>query len=213
MKFPYNDLVLEHFKNPRNVGKMEDADGKAMVGSPACGDMVAVYVKVDAATLTIIDAKFESYGCASNIATGSIITELAKGKTLEEAKKISWREASDALGGLPKIKAHCSVLAVEGLREAITNYEEKHGLVVEKVPTTEETIKRRLKNVMNPLTGLDIVRGELLKEIRIEDGVVTLWVDLPGNHIFANNIREEIKEKIETMWDVKEVKIKFTEGV
>jgi nitrogen fixation NifU-like protein len=213
MKFPYNDLVLEHFKNPRNVGKMEDADGKAMVGSPACGDMVAVYVKVDAATLTIIDAKFESYGCASNIATGSIITELAKGKTLEEAKKISWREASDALGGLPKIKAHCSVLAVEGLREAITNYEEKHGLVVEKVPTTEETIKRRLKNVMNPLTGLDIVRGELLKEIKIEDGVVTLWVDLPGNHIFANNIREEIKEKIETMWDVKEVKIKFTEGV
>jgi nitrogen fixation NifU-like protein len=213
MKFPYNDLVLEHFKNPRNVGKMEDADGKAMVGSPACGDMVAVYVKVDAATLTITDAKFESYGCASNIATGSIITELAKGKTLEEAKKISWREASDALGGLPKIKAHCSVLAVEGLREAITNYEEKHGLVVEKVPTTEEAIKRRLKNVMNPLTGLDIVRGELLKEIKIEDGVVTLWVDLPGNHIFANNIREEIKEKIETMWDVKEVKIKFTEGV
>lgn len=213
MKFPYNEKVLEHFKNPRNVGKIEDADGKSMVGSPACGDMVAVYIKVDAATKTITDCKFESYGCASNIATGSIITELAKGKTLEEAKKITWKEASEALGGLPKIKAHCSVLAVEGLREAITNYEEKHGLVVEKKPTTEEVIKRRLKNVMNPLTGLDIVRGELLKEVKIEDGVVTLWIDLPANHIFANNIRDEIKEKIETLWDVKEVNIKFTESV
>lgn len=213
MKFPYNEKVLEHFKNPRNVGKIEDPDGKAMVGSPACGDMVAVYIMVDAATMIITDAKFESYGCASNIATGSIITELAKGKTLDDAKKISWKEASDALGGLPKIKAHCSVLAVEGLREAITNYEEKNGLVLEKKPTTEDTIKRRLKNVMNPLTGLDIVRGELLKEIKIDEGVITLWVDLPGNHIFANNIREEIKEKIETLWDVKEVKIKFTESV
>ncbi len=77
---------------------------------------------------TISDIKFESYGCASNIATGSIITELAKGKTLEEAKKINWKTASEALGGLPKIKAHCSVLAVEGLRGAIQNYEERHGI-------------------------------------------------------------------------------------
>ncbi len=89
MKFPYNDLVLEHFKNPKNVGKIDDPDGKAMVGSPACGDMVAVYIKVDEATRIISDIKFESYGCASNIATASIITELAKGKTIEEAKKLN----------------------------------------------------------------------------------------------------------------------------
>jgi NifU-like protein involved in Fe-S cluster formation len=113
---------MEHFRHPRNVGEIEDADAKAVEGSPACGDMVAVYLKVDPDELRIRDIKFESYGCASNIATGSIITELAKGKTLEEAKQIGWEEASDALGGLPPIKTHCSVLAVEGLRAAIQNH-------------------------------------------------------------------------------------------
>ncbi|MCX6652104.1 MAG: iron-sulfur cluster assembly scaffold protein [Methanomassiliicoccales archaeon] len=209
MKFPYGEKVLEHFKNPKNVGKIEDADGKAIVGSPACGDMVAVYLKIDPNENRIVDAKFESYGCASNIATGSIITELAKGKTIEEAKKISWQQASEALGGLPKIKAHCSVLAVEGLREAITNYEEKHGLIKEREPTTAELVKRRLKNVMNPLTGLDIVRGNLIKEVKVEEGVVKISVDLPESHIFASNIKEEVNERIETLWDVKKVEISF----
>ena len=134
MKFPYNEKVLEHFRNPHNVGKIENPDGKAIEGGPACGDMVSVHIKVDDKTKKIEDIKFESYGCASNIATGSIITELAKGKTLEEAKKITWKQASKELGGLPAIKAHCSVLAVEGLRSAIRNYEEKHGLVTEKKP-------------------------------------------------------------------------------
>ena len=87
MKFPYSEKVLEHFRNPRNVGKIEDPDGKGLEGSPACGDMVAVYIKVEPETKIIEDIKFESYGCASNIATGSVITELAKGRTLEEAKK------------------------------------------------------------------------------------------------------------------------------
>src|SRR5512137_2606080 len=103
MKFPYGEKVLEHFKNPKNVGKIENADGKAIVGSPACGDMVAVYLKVEEKEHRITDIKFESYGCASNIATGSIITELAKGKTIEEAKRISWQQATDELGGLPPI--------------------------------------------------------------------------------------------------------------
>ncbi len=213
MRFPYNEKVLEHFKNPRNVGKIENPDGKAMVGSPACGDMVAVYLKVDESTHKIQDVKFESYGCASNIATGSIITELAKGKTIDEAKEISWQQASDELGGLPKIKAHCSVLAVEGLREAITNYEERHGLIKEKAPTTVDVIKRRLKSVMNPLSGLDIVRTNLLKDVQVNDGVVSIAIDLPENHIFATNIREEIQEKIETLWDVKEVRLTFAESV
>ena len=110
MPLPYSDLVMEHFKHPQNVGRIDDADAKATEGSPACGDMVAVYLKVDEDRHVITDIKFESYGCASNIATGSIITELAKGKTLDEAKAISWQQASDALGGLPPIKTHCSVL-------------------------------------------------------------------------------------------------------
>ena len=140
MRFPYTETVLEHFRHPRNVGKLEDADGKAIEGSPACGDMVAVYIDVDPETSKIKAIKFESYGCASNIATGSIITELAKGKTLEQAKRITWKQAAEALGGLPPIKAHCSVLAVEGLRSAIQNYEERHGLVKEQEPTAVQLV-------------------------------------------------------------------------
>ncbi len=211
MKFPYSEIVLEHFRNPRNVGKIEDADGKAVEGSPACGDMVAVYIKVDPETKRITDIKFESYGCASNIATGSIITELAKGKTIDEAKKITWKQASEALGGLPPIKAHCSVLAVEGLRAAIENYEERHGLIKEKKPTTVEVVRKRLRRVMNPLTGLDLVRTNLVKDIEVKDGTVRVVVDLPSDHQFANNIREEIVEKIEPLWDVNEVIVEFTE--
>ena len=211
MKFPYSETVLEHFRHPQNVGKIENPDGKSMEGSPACGDMVAVYINVDEKTKKISDIKFESYGCASNIATGSIITELAKGKTIDEAKKITWKEASDALGGLPKVKAHCSVLAIEGLRAAITNYEEKHGLVTKREPTTVETIRKRLKKVINPLAGLDLVRTNLVKDIQKTNGTVRVAIDLPKNHQFAGAIKEEIDEKIEPLWDVDEVIVDFTD--
>ena len=211
MPLPYSEIVMEHFRHPRNVGRMDDADAKAVEGSPACGDMVAVYLKVDPAEQRITDIKFESYGCASNIATGSIITELAKGKTLEEAKQITWKEASDALGGLPPIKTHCSVLAVDGLRAAIQNYEERHGLVKERVPTTVEVVNKRLKHVMNPVTGLDVVRTRLVKEVEISEGTVRVVIDLPADHQFAANIREEITDKIEPLWDVDKVIVEFTE--
>lgn len=210
MKSPYNETVMEHFRHPHNVGSIENPDGKATEGSPACGDMVSVTIKVDETTKRLEDVKFESYGCASNIATGSIITDLAKGKTLDEAKNISWKQASDALGGLPPIKAHCSVLAVEGLRSAIRNYEELHGLVMEKIPTDVDVIKKRLKKVMNPLSGLDLVGTNLVKDITIKDGVVTVSIDLPSDHQFAPNISEEIMDKIEPLWDVKSVEIQFT---
>ncbi|HUV56623.1 MAG TPA: iron-sulfur cluster assembly scaffold protein [Dehalococcoidales bacterium] len=211
MRFPYSETVLEHFRHPRNVGKIENADGKAIEGSPACGDMVSVYINVDPKTNTLSDVKFESYGCASNIATGSIITELAKGKTLDEAKKITWKEASEALGGLPKIKAHCSVLAVEGLRSAIENYEERHGLVKERKPTTVETVRRRLKKVMNPMAGLDLVRTNLVRDIKIKNGTVRVVIDLSPDHQFVSAIKEEITEKIEPLWDVNKVAVEFTE--
>jgi len=210
MKIPYSEKVMEHFRNPRNVGRMEDADAKAMEGSPACGDMVAVYIKVDGESKRISEISFESYGCASNIATGSIITELAKGKTLEEAKQISWQQAADELGGLPALKAHCSVLAVDGLRAAIENYEERHGLIKERVPTTVEILRKRLKRVMNPMAGLDLVRTDLVTSILLEDGVATVELALPAEHQFAANLREEVKEKIEPLWDVDEVIVSFT---
>ena len=211
MKFPYSETVLEHFRHPRNVGKIENADGKAIEGSPACGDMVSVYINVDPKTKTLTDIKFESYGCASNIATGSIFTELAKGKTLDEAKRITWKDASEALGGLPKIKAHCSVLAVEGLRSAIENYEERHGIVKDRKPTTVEIVRKRLKKVMNPLSGLDLVRTNLIQDIKVKDGAVRVVVDLPADNQFASAIKEEIVEKTESLWDVKEVAVEFTE--
>jgi len=211
MAFPYNDIVLEHFKNPRNIGKIENADGKAIEGSPACGDMVSLYIKVDPETKVITDIKFESYGCASNIATGSIITELAKGKTIDEAKKITWKQASDALGGLPAIKVHCSVLAVESLKSAILNYEEKHGLIKNQEATTEEVVRKRLKKVMSPITGLDMISSKIVKEVEVKDGVVRIVVDLPETHQFANSIKEEVVEKIDSLWDVKKVVIEFTE--
>jgi len=211
MPMPYSELVMEHFRHPRNVGRIEDADAKSIEGSPACGDMVAVYLKVDPEGLRINDIKFESYGCASNIATGSIITELAKGKTLEEAKAISWKQASEALGGLPPIKTHCSVLAVDGLRAAIQNYEERHGLVKERVPTTVEIVRKRLKRVMNPVVGLDLVRTKLVRDIEVADGMVSLVIDLPADHQFANSIHEDVREKIEPLWDVDKVVVEFTD--
>ncbi len=210
MTLPYSDIVMEHFQNPRNVGRIEEPDGKAIEGSPACGDMVAVYLKIDGETHRIEDIKFESYGCASNIATGSIITELAKGKTIEEAREITWQEASDALGGLPPIKTHCSVLAVDGLQAAIQNYEERHGLVKEQVPTDESEIRRRLKHVMNPQVGLDLIRTRTVESVALADGTVRIVLDMPADHQFANNIREEIVEKIEPLWDVNTVEVTFT---
>jgi NifU-like protein involved in Fe-S cluster formation len=210
MKTPYTEKVIEHFKNPRNVGRMKNPDGKSTEGSPACGDMVSVYIQVDDETKVITDIKFESYGCASNIATGSIITELAKGKTIEEAKKITWKHASEELGGLPPVKAHCSVLAVEGLRAAIKDYEERHGLITVKEPTTVEVVQKRLKHVMNPLTGLDIVKTELISDIQVQEGTVTVTVDLHEDHQFAPAIKEDITEKIEPLWDVTKVFVVFS---
>ncbi|NLG50592.1 MAG: DUF59 domain-containing protein [Chloroflexi bacterium] len=211
MPVPYSEIVMEHFRHPRNVGRIENPDAKAVEGSTACGDMVAVYLMVDEESQRITDIKFESYGCASNIATGSIITELAKGKTLEEAKEISWQQASEALGGLPPVKTHCSVLAVDGLRAAIQNYEERHGLVTEQKPTTLEELRRRLRHVMNPAVGLDIIRTKLVEDVSLENGVARVLLDFPADHQFANNIRDEIIERIEPLWDIERVEVEFTE--
>ncbi len=207
MSFPYTKKVLEHFMHPHNVGKMKDPDAMAAEGSPACGDMVKLYLKVDEETKQIDDIKFESYGCASNIATGSIITDLAIGKTLDEAKKLNWKSAAEALGGLPPVKVHCAVLAVDALRTAIENYEHQHGLLKDKIPTTEEIVLKRLSRVINPLAGLDVVKTKLVQKVKVADGVVTVYVELPPRHQFANNVKNEIAERIEPLWDIQKVKI------
>ncbi|MGC8832333.1 MAG: iron-sulfur cluster assembly scaffold protein [Thermoproteota archaeon] len=118
---PYSRRILELFRNPKNFGRMEDATVSAMAGSPACGDMIAFYLKIDE-NMIITRASFESYGCAANIATASMLTEMVKGKRLEEAWKIGWKDVADEVGGLPSVKFHCGVLAVGALRRAIREF-------------------------------------------------------------------------------------------
>ena len=114
---PYSEEVMEHFKNPRNVGKIEDADGIGEVGNAKCGDIMKMYIKVKDNIIT--DVKFNTYGCASAIATSSIATELIKGKPIEEALKLTNKAVVEALNGLPPVKIHCSVLAEEAIKAAI----------------------------------------------------------------------------------------------
>ncbi len=119
----YSETVMDHFTNPRNTGIIEDADGVGEVGNPVCGDMMTFYIKVKDNVLE--DVKFNTFGCVAAIAVSSIVSEMAKGKSLDEAKKISKRAVAEALDGLPKNKMHCSNLGAQALALAIENYEEK----------------------------------------------------------------------------------------
>jgi nitrogen fixation NifU-like protein len=116
----YSEKVMEHFKNPRNVGEMENPDGVGRVGNPVCGDVMELYIKVKDGT--IVDAKFKTFGCAAAIATSSMVTEMVKGKSIKEALKISNKAVVEALDGLPAAKVHCSVLAEDVLKAAIEDY-------------------------------------------------------------------------------------------
>jgi len=119
----YSNKVMEHFRNPKNVGEIENPDGIGHVGNPVCGDIMELYIKVKDGR--IVDAKFKTFGCGAAIATSSMVTELVKGKTIEEALKISNQAVVEALGGLPPIKMHCSVLAEQALKKAIDDYLKK----------------------------------------------------------------------------------------
>ena len=116
----YSTLVMEHFANPRNVGEIEDADGVGKVGNPVCGDIMNMYIKVENNVIT--DVKFKTFGCGAAIATSSIATEMIKGMTIDEALRLTNEAVAEALGGLPKVKMHCSVLAEQAVRSAIDDY-------------------------------------------------------------------------------------------
>ncbi|MCX5799124.1 MAG: Fe-S cluster assembly scaffold protein NifU [Proteobacteria bacterium] len=123
---PYSDKVMDHFMNPRNMGEIEDADAVGEVGNPACGDVMKLYLKIE--DNKIVDAKFKTFGCGAAIASSSITTELIKGKTVDEALKLSNEAVAEALGGLPPAKRHCSVLAEDALKVAIEDYKKRKGL-------------------------------------------------------------------------------------
>ncbi|MGD0236966.1 MAG: Fe-S cluster assembly scaffold protein NifU [Syntrophorhabdales bacterium] len=124
---PYSDKVMDHFMHPRNMGEIENASGVGEVGNPACGDVMRLYLKIEDGK--IVDAKFKTFGCGAAIASSSMTTELIKGKSIDEALKLSNEAVSEALGGLPPAKQHCSVLAEDALRAALEDYKKKQGTV------------------------------------------------------------------------------------
>ena len=208
MVIKYSELVIKHFKNPHNVGTIENPDASATEGSPACGDQLTVYLKVNPETQLIEDIKFQSYGCASNIATASIITDLALGKTLEQAKGITWKQAADELGGLPPIKMHCSVLAVDALRSAIKNWEHKYlGKEIDD-SLNKKNIVKELQKVIYGKIGVDIVSLKLLKYIGVDEkNNVLLEIAVKKDDPFLDDVKHEINERLENFPDIASVKI------
>jgi len=132
----YNQTVMDHFRNPRNVGVIEDADGVGEVGNPLCGDMMTIYLKI--ADDHIQDIKFQTFGCGSAIAVSSMLTEIARGKSLDDAKNITNKDVAEALNGLPKNKLHCSNLGADALQAAIKNFEARQAGIAQPEPKRKE---------------------------------------------------------------------------
>ncbi len=212
MVLKYSKKVIEHFKNPRNVGIIEDADAVGEVGSPVCGDMVTVYLKIDEKTKKIVDIKFQSFGCASNIATASVMTELVKGLTIEEAKKFDWKKIYEELDQLPPTKIHCSVLAVDGLKKAIENWEIKKGIKKVENKKLKEKINEELNKIIHPtlkkglidLNKIEVVEKnsgnkEFLIKLKIKENEEE-WKDF-----FINEIKEHL-EPLKVKYELKIIK-------
>ena len=135
MAMAYSEQVRDHFANPRNVGKLEDADGVGEVGNAVCGDIMKMYLKIEDGI--IVDVKFNTFGCGAAIATSSMATELIKGRSIQDALKLTNQAVVEALGGLPPVKLHCSVLAEEAVKAALKDYYERRGLPVPEECLTE----------------------------------------------------------------------------
>lgn len=187
----YSSKVIEHFEDPRNLGTLEDADASAKVGSAVCGDIVKYYLKIE--NERIKDIKFKSYGCASNIATSSILTEIVKGKTLKEAKKVGFKDVEKELGGLPNVKMHCAVLSTNALQIAIAKYEVKKG-----IRRIDEAFCRKvLQGVMDPITGENIFEAKKVEAVHVKDSEVIIKLTITEASESAENIRKDIREAFE----------------
>ncbi len=188
MRIGYSKKVLEYFRNPKNIGRMEDASVVATVGSVACGDMIKLYLKI--VNDKIEKATFESYGCAANIATSVAVTELARGKRLDDAKKISYKDIEDFLEGLPRTKIHCAVLSVEALKIAILKYEIKEG----RVRFDENVAKRLLHGVLDPMSGKSIISSDKFRGLKVKDKDVEIILSRIDDKALREDIENQIRE-------------------
>lgn len=187
----YSRKVLQLFLNPKNVGEIESPSVTAKAGSPACGDMIKLYLKIE--DDKIVDAKFRTYGCAANIATASMLTEMIIGRPIEEAKKIKFKDLVEALGGLPQIKYHCAVLAAEGLRQALAKWDVIQG----KRRIDESFVKLILAAVIDPLTGESVLHGHKYLGCEIEGKKVRIKLAIPRDSEEAIVFEDQIRESFE----------------
>ena len=202
----YSEKVIDHFRNPRNIGVIENADATAKVGSVACGDLIKLYLKFDPDHDLNKDIKFESYGCAANIATSSMMTEMVKGKTIDDARKVTFKEIAEQLGGLPRIKLHCAVLSRQGLEAALLKYEAKRG----RIKIDESFVNRILRGVLDPVEGVDVISTKIVESVAVEDGK-RVFVDLSakaGSEL-EKTLTDDIRDAFEGL-DI-ELNLKFKE--
>jgi len=217
MALKYSQKVIDHFTQPQNVGEIEDADAVATEGSPACGDMITYSMKIDPKTKIIEDIKFLSFGCASNIATASMMTLLAKGKTVVEVKNMKHRDLTKSLDGLPAVKMHCSVLAMDALKSALKKWEIEHGFAIEeKIELDRKNVWKALTDCLNPRTGVSVVHAKLINKLEVEpeEGRVFIEVMLCElDEMFAEALEEEIHEKIEALPGAEKVLVQFKQCI
>ena len=202
MKTGYSPKGRELFMQPKNAGVMEDADVTAIAGSVACGDMLKLYLKIDRERGIIERATFESYGCVANIATSSMITEMIKGKSLEYARELTFKDEITALGGLPKIKYHCAILAVQARKIALHKWDYMNG----EVELTEEFIKTLLRGILDPTTDKDLISSGTVKGIEFEGKNLKITV-----HISSEEHRDEILSNIEEVFEKMDLNIEILE--
>lgn len=216
MAIKYSQKVIQEFTNPANVGDLDNANARATEGSAACGDMITYSLVIDPETHVIEDIKFRSYGCASNIATASVATKIAKGHTVEEVKKLNPKAVTEELEGLPAVKIHCSVLAINGLKSAIRQWEVDSGLAQPSDAAKEITrdmVLETLRNVIHPETGVNLVKMNMVRDILIESG--SIYVELlmgETEEMFYENIEEETREHLEGIEGVTTVTVKLSEN-
>ncbi len=213
MAIKYSEKVIEHFTSPQNVGDLKDANAVATEGSPACGDMVTFALQINPNTQIIEDIRFRSFGCASNIATASMATLIAKGKSIEDVKRLTHKNITDALDGLPAIKLHCSVLAIDGLKAAVHKWEVDHGLrkIVTQV-LDPSSVTAALSTVINPRTGEFLHDVGMFGRIEIEPDDERVYVEVKIKEVderFAENIEGEVREKLEAIPGVMKVIVQF----